>query len=342
MTGMVTRRLSPGGRAIARALAGLAALLGLASAAAAHPLAPSLFQVQERAGGRIDVTWKTPRLQPRGGALEPVLPERCAPLAAPRLDDDGGAVRLRWTAACGEAGLAGATFRIAGLAASGTDALLRIVPLRGRPIQALLSAGREEFTVPDRQSLLDVAADYATLGFTHILGGLDHLLFVLGLVLLLPGWRRLLPVVTAFTAGHSVTLALVTLGALRLPQGPVEIAIAGSIVVLAARLCRSPDEAEAGVPAWAMAAGFGLLHGMGFAGALAEVGLPDAEIPLALFAFNVGIELGQLAFVAALLGVGGLLGALAPRRPEGWVRVPAYAMGSLAAFLCLQRAALWL
>jgi len=331
-------------RAVAAALAA-AAILGLAGSASAHPLAPSLLEVTEDSAGRVDVLWKTPRRTPRGGALEPALPERCVAVGPPRLERGADSVVLRWQAECGSEGLVGSRFGVAGLASGGTDALLRIVPRDGVPIQALLSAERDHFVVPRRQTALEVARGYAGLGVEHIVGGLDHLLFVLGLVLLLPAWRRMLPVVTAFTVGHSVTLALATLGVLRIPQGPVEAAIAASIVVLAVKLCRDSAASEAeGVPLWAMAGGFGLLHGLGFAGALAQVGLPADEIPLALLSFNVGIEIGQLAFVAALLAVGAALRALAPAPgwPRRWVRVPAYAMGSIAACLVLQRTALLL
>jgi hydrogenase/urease accessory protein HupE len=324
-----------------RLLGVIATIVLLSGSVAAHPLAPSLLEVTEHSPGRVDVMWKTPRLQPRGGALEPVLPKRCVPLGPPRIEREGAAVLLRWSAECGSGGLVGATFRVTGLAASGTDALLRIVPHEGPPIQALLSAGRDRFSVPEQQGAAEVARDYLELGFDHILGGLDHLLFVLGLVLLIPAWRRLVPVVTAFTVGHSLTLGLVTLGVVRIPQGPVEIAIAASILVLAVRLCRDgagPD--PAGLPIWTLAGAFGLLHGLGFAGALADVGLPAVEIPLALLAFNVGIELGQLAFVAVLLMLGAAIRTLPSAWPRSWVRIPAYAMGSLAAFWCLQRTAL--
>jgi hydrogenase/urease accessory protein HupE len=320
------------------AIATIVATVGLSGGVAAHPLAPSLFEVSELAAGRIELVWKTPRLQPRGATLEPVLPERCVPTGPPRVEREGAAVLLRWSAECGSAGLVGAEFHVTGLAASGTDVLLRIVPREGPPIQALLSAGRDRFSVPEQQDAAEVARDYLGLGFEHIIGGLDHLLFVLGLVLLIPGWRRLVPVVTAFTVGHSVTLALVTLGVVRLSQGPVEIAIAASILVLAVRLCRDGAASDpARVPIWTLAGAFGLLHGLGFAGALADIGLPAAEIPLALLAFNVGIELAQLSFVAVLLALGASIRWLPSALPRSWVRVPAYAMGSLAAFWCLQR-----
>src|SRR5262249_26247286 len=174
---------------------------------------------------------------------------------------------------------------------------------------------------------LRVLHDYTRLGVEHILSGADHLLFVLGLVLLAPALGAVARTVTAFTVGHSVTLSLVVLGALTVPAGPAELLIALTVLVLAVELTRTHASLLGRRP-WAMAAGFGLLHGLGFAGALRETGLPLGDIPLALFAFNLGIEAGQLAFVAALL-----LGAraLARWRWPVWSRlVPVYTMGSLA------------
>jgi hydrogenase/urease accessory protein HupE len=220
--------------------------------------------------------------------------------------------------------------------------LLRLVLADGRAIRHVLTAEQPSFVVPAREGALDVLASYGRLGVEHILTGYDHLLFVLGLVLLVGGGRRLLETVTAFTLGHSVTLALAVLGLVRVPQPPIEAGIAFSIYVLAVelaprRLSRKPT-LLARAP-WLMAGLFGLLHGLGFAGALAQVGLPQGEIPLALFAFNLGIEAGQLVFVGVVLAVWAALRALPVRWPPSVLYVPAYAMGTLAAFWCLQRLA---
>jgi len=212
----------------------------------------------------------------------------------------------------------------------------------GRSVQAVLRGSQPFHVVPERPSRLGVVRDYLRLGLEHIASGLDHLLFVLGLLLLVGG--RLAPVVktvTAFTLGHSVTLSLAVLGFVRFPVGLIELAIAASVFVLGAELARGP-----GAPAsrlrrfpWAMAGAFGLLHGFGFAGALAQVGLPSGEIPLSLFAFNLGIELGQLAFVALALAGWRLL-VLARAPAPAWLRAaPAYGIGTLAAYWCLERAA---
>ena len=201
-----------------------------------------------------------------------------------------------------------------------------------------------EFTVTDRRGLSDptpgrltVFVDYLTIGFEHILSGADHLLFVFGLFLLCSGIAPLAKTVTAFTVGHSITLSLAALGYARFPSGPIEVLIAATVLALAVDLAR--DEAR---PTWMrrfpwpMALVFGLLHGLGFAGALREVGLPDGEIPMALFSFNVGIEIGQLTFVAALLALTPLVRRIPIPLPR---RVAVYAMGSLAAFWMIERGA---
>jgi hydrogenase/urease accessory protein HupE len=177
------------------------------------------------------------------------------------------------------------------------------------------------------------------MGIGHLLTGWDHLAFVLGLVLLVGDWRRLLGTVTSFTLGHSLTLSLAALGFVRLPAGPIEAAIALSILILAVELAHRDRPSLLGRRPWLMAASFGLLHGLGFAGALAQVGLPVREIPLALLSFNVGIELGQIAFILAVLGLSFALSPLLRRLPAWTTAVPTYCIGSLAAFWLFQRLA---
>jgi hydrogenase/urease accessory protein HupE len=209
-------------------------------------------------------------------------------------------------------------------------------------VQAVLHAGAPSLVIPERASRLAVVRDYLRLGALHIATGFDHLLFVFGLVLLARGVRRLVWTVTAFTAGHSVTLSLAALGVVRFPTAPIELAIAATILVLALELARPAQEGRASWlrrRPWLAAFAFGLLHGFGFAGALAEIGLPQQEIPLALFAFNAGIEVGQLAFVALVLGLGRVFAPLLARAPAAIARAPVTAMGALAFYWCLDRAA---
>jgi len=308
-------------------------------AATAHRLAPSLLEARETAPGRVEVFWKTPLQRPAGTSVEPELPAGCTVEAA-EPGVEGTAATLRFEAAC-KSSLVGERFAVRGLAESRTEALLRLTLFDGRSYQAVLRGGAEEFVVPQRQRASEVFAQYLGLGFRHILGGLDHLLFVLALVLLVPGTRMLIWTVTSFTVGHSVTLSLAALGFLGLPAAPVELAIAATILVLAVELAKG-ERAKPSLlrrAPWAVAAGFGLLHGLGFAGALAEIGLPQEEIPLALFAFNVGIELGQLLFVGLVLVARPAARAAARRGPSWLGRVPAYTIGSLAAYWCFERVA---
>jgi hypothetical protein len=328
--------------AVPGALVSLAALLILPAAAAAHRLAPSLLELREIGAGRFDVHWKTPRLQSAGAPLLPELPGTCRSLAEPLPSADASSLSLRWTVDCGTAGLLGETLRVSGLELSGTSALIRVSLADGRRLRGLLDGDRPSLEVTAREQPLRVVRETGALGLRHILGGPDHLLFVTGLMLLVRGRRRLLATITAFTLGHSVTLALAVLGFVRFPSGAVELAIALSLLLLAAEIARGSASRGGRMRRrpWVMASGFGLLHGLGFAGALTEAGLPADEIPLALASFNVGIELGQLVFVALMLALGGALAAL-PVRSTAWLtRAPAYAIGILAAYWCFDRAAL--
>jgi hydrogenase/urease accessory protein HupE len=226
------------------------------------------------------------------------------------------------------------------IASSKAAVLLRIELADGRRLLHVLGPDDPVFVIPARQSRAAVARSYGWLGIEHILTGPDHLLFVLGLVLLVGGGRPLLWTVTAFTAGHSVTLSLAVLGYVNFPVGPIEVLIAASIFVLATELAqRSPTPSLLSRQPWLMAFAFGLLHGFGFAGALAEIGLPSVDIPLALLSFNVGIEIGQLAFVLSAVLVGALLAPLARRRPRLARLVPTYVIGSLAAYWTFERLA---
>jgi hydrogenase/urease accessory protein HupE len=249
------------------------------------------------------------------------------------------ALVTRWSVDCGRSGLTGAEIEVAGLAAVGSDVLLRVIRADGSAVRAVLRPDAPAFRLPRGQRPIDVAGGYLALGVEHLLTGADHLLFLLGLLLLVRERKKLLATVTAFTLGHSVTLSLAALGVVHIPSAPAEAAIAFSILVLAVELARERPGALSRRP-WAMAAAFGLLHGLGFAGALAEVGLPAREIPLALVSFNTGIELGQIAFLAVVF-LGLLLLRPAARRLPAWsTAVPVYAIGSLAAYWVIERVAM--
>lgn len=304
----------------------------------AHPLAPALLEVHERDGGRVEVGWKVPLLRPRGVDLAPVLPDRCHDLGPRTVARDDTGVWTRWTAHCGPGGLVGARLGASGFGAVGIGALVRVTLVDGRVVQGVVTLARPLLLVPPRPSVLAVARDYVRLGVEHILTGPDHLLFVFGLLLLAGSVRRLVGTVTAFTAGHSVTLTLAALGLVALPSQPIEVGIATTVLALAVELARPPGPTLMRRRPWAMAASFGLLHGLGFAAALREAGLPAGDIPLALVSFNTGIELGQLAFVLGVLALGAVFGRVARTAVPAWAyRVPVYVMGSLAASWWLER-----
>lgn len=314
--------------------------MGATQGVNAHRFAPSLLKVQEVAPQTYNVVWKTPAQGVSNVQLQPVLPASCdvSNASEPQLEDTG--VVVSWQLQCtalGADGLVGEKLGVSGLGANQASAMVMVSLLDGRRYQQVLNAEQGEFVIPAQSTTGDVAGDYTGLGAEHIWGGLDHLLFVFGLLLLVGGGSRLLWTITAFTVGHSITLSLVTLGFFDFPVALVEFAIAVSIFVLAVELTRVDRRDALWRNPWWLAGGFGLLHGMGFAGALAETGLPQDNVPLALLFFNVGIELGQIAFILAVMVVGYLLRRpLAPWR-ERLMPVPVYVLGILSAMWCIER-----
>jgi hydrogenase/urease accessory protein HupE len=297
------------------------------------------------------VIWRVPVEAALTELPEPVFPpgaRRVGPESRTR-EGDAAVERFRLRVPGGLAGRP-ISVRVGGRAERGSEVLVRLATRAGGTITGRIipgDSGRAAFVVPAAPSRLGVAAAYGKLGIEHILTGLDHLAFVLGLLLLTPVWRQLWRTVTAFTIAHSLTLALAALGLVRVPPAPVEAVIALSIVLVAREAWRLVGAPAAQVPGatrpWWMAFAFGTLHGLGFAGALSQVGLPATDIPLALLSFNVGVEIGQLAFVAAALAVRALLAPMMARLSQPWQRrgrlAPAFVIGSLAAFWCLQRVA---
>jgi hydrogenase/urease accessory protein HupE len=318
----------------------LVALLLPAHGLRAHEVRPGFLELRETTANVFQMTWKVPALGEYRLGITPRLPETCRVVGEPASMQAGGAFIERQRVNCNQ-GLEGQTIAIDGLDATLTDVLVRIESTDGSVRSARLTPSSPSFNVPVQPGPLLVVRDYVGLGVEHILFGIDHLLFVLCLLLLVRGIRQLLTTITAFTLAHSMTLAAATLGVIRVPAMPVEAMIALSIVFLASELVRG----EAGRSAvtqsypWLVAFSFGLLHGLGFAGALAEVGLPQSEIPLALFAFNVGVELGQLAFVTAVLSVMRIAQTVKLRLPAWGPGVAAYAIGSVAAFWVFARLA---
>jgi hypothetical protein len=299
--------------------------------ASAHEVRPGYLDIRATAADRYQVVWKQPALGEMRLRIDPVFPGDCA-LAGERIRQlVEGAYVDRMTLRC-EGGLAGKTVAVAGLEATLTDVLARTQLAEGRAQMELLKPSRPSFVVSGSASS-GRAVTYLTLGIEHILLGIDHLLFVLGLMLLVEGRWLLLKTITAFTVGHSLSLALATFGLVRVPGPPLEATIALSIVFLAAEVVRQ-RRGERHLTArhpWIVAGAFGLLHGLGFAAALTSLGLPDSAIPLVLLFFNLGVEAGQVLFIALVLALLASWRVLGLRWPAWTAPVPAYAMGVVAA-----------
>lgn len=321
----------------------LLAVLSLAAAVAqiqAHEVRPGYLALRQTATESFDVLWKVPA---KGGlrlGLYARLPENCAALVPISSHMGGGASTDYWSVKC-PGGLTGRTITIDGLTGTMTDVLARIERSDGTTQVTRLSPAEPSFVVEATPSAIKVAGTYLRLGVEHILLGIDHLLFVLALLIIVQGRRRLLGTITAFTIAHSLTLAAATLGFVSMPQAPVEAIIALSIVFVAGEIVHA-RQGHPGITQrwpWIVAFIFGLLHGFGFAGALTEIGLPAQAVPLALLLFNVGVELGQLMFIA-LIGVVVTVAGLLPMPRPAWAwRVPAYGIGSLATYWMIERVA---
>jgi len=317
----------------------LCLMLGaFARPAVAHDVRPAYLELIETGAGRIAFLWKEPLLVDVGLGIVPVLPESCRDVEAPATQQMPGTRVVRRVVNCGPAGLAGLTIRIDGLPRTLTDALVHLQFADGRTRTEILRGSRPSLTIPaagssgGRWSLV-------RLGVAHILSGYDHLLFVFGLLLLVSENWLLFKTVTAFTVGHSVSLALATFGVVAIPAAPVEAAIALSIVFLAAEIVRS-QRGERHLTArspWIVTGAFGLLHGLGFATALTALGLPRADVPMALLLFNVGVEIGQIVFITVVLGLLAAWRILGMRWPAWAQPLPVYGMGSVATFWFLGR-----
>jgi hydrogenase/urease accessory protein HupE len=313
-------------------------------------LRPSCLELRQISAGTYSLLFKIPaRGEDLRLAIYVHLPEGTQDAGAPRASfNDGVYVERRIVRRDG--GLVGQAVSIDGLSATSTDVLVRVESLAGAIQTERLSPTRTAFVVQAAPGAGEVAATYLRLGVEHILFGFDHLLFVLALVILVGEWRRVAVTVTAFTIAHSITLAAATLGFVNVPGPPVEATIALSIVLVAVEILN----ARHGKPSlttrlpWLVAFSFGLLHGFGFAGALAEVGLPQHAIPVALLFFNLGVEVGQLVFVAAVLSSLWLLRhaalqllglALIQRIFARLDNIVAYAIGIVAAYWLVERTA---
>ena len=352
----------------------------IAASASAHEVRPAFLELTERVPGEFDVLWKVPamggaslagedlphpqpslandpnaptatmpcgcplptaaQLLPGVLPIHPSLPKDAVMLSLPRVERIFGAEIKRWTISTGAHGLDGWEVTVHGLQATMTDVLVRVALADGRVVSRLLRPDAPSF-VFGKETAGPAAGGYFVPGVEHILFGIDHLLFVLALVLIVRGVSLLMKTITAFTIAHSITLALATLGFVKVPSAPVEAVIALSVVFVAAEIVRARRGARGLTERapWIVAFTFGLLHGFGFAGALSQVGLPPHDIPLALLLFNVGVEAGQLVFVGAVLATLALVRRIRLPAAE-WTRLaPPYAIGSVAMFWVIQRIA---
>ena len=306
---------------------------------AADEVRPALLELTEHAGGGVDVTWKVPMRGDRTLALQPALPEFLETTAPPAGRPVAGAWVEYSSYRTGGRPLTGATLSIDGLVGMSTDVLVRVRLRDGVEHSAVLRADKSEFTIPAEPGKGEVALSYWQMGTIHILEGVDHLLFLLVLLLIVTGLWPLIKTVTAFTVAHSITLALATLGVVNIPPAPTEAVISLSIVLLAVEAVRkfSGELTLAERYPWIVAFTFGLVHGLGFAGALSEIGIPQNEVPLALLMFNVGVETGQVMFVVAVSLLLDTLRRLHSAVATAALRAAPYAIGGIAAFWTIQR-----
>ena len=297
-------------------LLSLLSLLG--AAASAHELSIAEMELRETSRGEFQWQWVASGNRPASQDLRPVWPDGCS--------TDANVLR------CGEAGLQG-KLAIDGVGKRYSAALVKVFWLDGQSRVYTLTGGQPAVqlygSADDQRGMTEIAWAYAVLGFEHILGGIDHLLFVVGLLFLVGFQRWLVWTITGFTAAHSLTLASAALGWVTLRSAPVEACIALSIVLVASEALRTRETLARRLPAL-VAFIFGLVHGLGFAGALQEIGLPQNHLVLALLTFNLGVEAGQLLAVGLAWG----LVLIIKRQPwASRLKVPAiYAIGSLAAY----------
>jgi hypothetical protein len=316
-------------------------ILVVTSGALADEFRPALLEVTESEPGWYAVLWKVPLQNGQALEITPTFPghlQQMGPAAAREFQ--GSRIKQStWTSATGS--LVGGTIFIEGLSALPIDVIVQIDMADGTEHSAILRPASPSYVVPESATKWTVAASYWKIGTIHILEGYDHLLFVLALLLIIPNLWMLFKTITSFTVAHSISLALATLGVVKMPGAPTEAVISLSILFLAVEIVHSRQGQVTFTERypWVVALAFGLVHGLGFAGALAEVGLPEREIPLALLMFNVGVETGQILFVCAVLAVVALFRRVPAGWPAGSWRLMPYAIGSTAAFWTVQRVA---
>ena len=320
----------------------LLAMTFTAATVAAHEARPAYLEIKETAPGRFTLLWRTPVL---AGMRLPValkIPGDVQNVQEPAVEELADSlVERRWLDA-GPDGLAGKRIEFPGLQLTITDVLVHVEMLDGRTWTTIAHPSQPWVEMAASQTWMGVAETYVVQGIRHILFGADHMLFVLGLLLIVRDRWTLLKTVTAFTVAHSITLAIATLGYASAPMLPVNAAIALSILFLGPEIVRSwRGETSLTIrKPWVVAFLFGLLHGFGFASALTSAGLPRGELPLALLSFNLGVEIGQVSFVLLVVLLERSFRQLEIRWPRWVEALPGYAVGSLGAFWTIQRTAI--
>jgi hydrogenase/urease accessory protein HupE len=312
--------------------------------ALAHESQPGLLEIKHLNAARYQVSWRAPIYYGRPHPARLELPKNWKTIGEPTVRQLPDSALHGWIVEVQDGTLDGSIIRFPGLEATITDVFVRVLRADGGESSLVVRPTRPYGELRGERPWYRSAGEYLVLGFHHILMGIDHLLFVMGLMIIVQGGRMLIKTITSFTVAHSVTLAIATLGLATIPGPPLNAAIALSILFLGpeiVRVWRGKTSFTIRHP-WVVAFGFGLLHGFGFASGLSTVGMPRAEIPQALFMFNIGVELGQIVFVVLVLMTYRSLRVLAFQWPR-WVEyVPGYTIGSLGAFWTIQRISMML
>ena len=307
----------------------------------AHEVRPAYLEISEHSDGAIEVRWRQPVAGEYTLAINPVLSSGWLDGEPQQRYATSNSLIKIWDIKSPHPPLAGQTLWIRGLDRTITDTLVRISYADGRRLSRIIKSTHPGMEIPGAHKASLSLPGYLQLGISHIWSGPDHLLYILGLILLITSLRSLVTTITAFTLAHSITLACATLGLVHLRPAPVEAVISLSIVYVAVELVkqrRGLADMATRSP-WLIAFVFGLLHGFGFAGALRQAGLPEDSIAFPLFLFNVGIEAGQLLFVFMVLAVFRLLRYTPLRLRERIFAFAPYVIGSIASFWLLQRLA---
>ena len=322
-----------------RALYILILVITIGPAVLAHEVRPAYLELRQTGPETYDALWKVPgQGEDLRLGLYVELPSHCTSLTRPRGSMVNNAFTERWTVNC-VGGLISGRINIAGLNATATDVLVRLERLDGTTQVTRLTPDAPSFEVEAAPAVLEVTRTYVVLGVEHILTGIDHLLFVLALIIITRGGWKLVKTVSAFTLSHSITLSAAALGFVHVPQRPVEAVIALSIVfvaVEAVRVHRGLETITARAP-WLVALTFGLMHGLGFASGLSEAGLPQGHIPTALLFFSIGVESGHFLFIGAVLTLIAVVHRIHVSFPRWTEFVPPYAIGGVAMFWFIQR-----